>query len=77
MKNPTEGGHGARHDRFVQEFQHDSYKTIEDQPEGLVLSTTDTHLPRRIGEALKHAHRGELAVRYEKDEAFVRVTWTS
>ncbi|MGZ8383152.1 MAG: BCAM0308 family protein [Nitrospira sp.] len=164
MKNPTEGGHGARHDRFVQEYQHDSYKlpgklkeptvcttcgalyhkgrwtwgakpagaeeivcpaclriqdkypkgfltlkgsykddhreqvmgvihnteakekqehplarimTIGEQPEGLVLSTTDTHLPRRIGAALKHAHHGELAVHYEKNEEFVRVTWTS
>ena len=26
MSNPSEGGHGARHDRFVQEYQHDSYK---------------------------------------------------
>lgn len=25
---------------------------IETKPEGLVISTTDTHLPRRIGEAL-------------------------
>ena len=50
---------------------------IEDRPEGLVLSTTDTHLPRRIGEALKHAHHGELTVHYEKDEEFVRITWIS
>ena len=164
MHNPTEGGHGARRDRFVQEYQHDSYKmpgklkeptvcktcgalyhkgrwtwgarpagadeivcpaclriqdkypkgfvtlkgsfkdehrdqvmgvihntetkekqehplarimTIEHRPEGLVVSTTDTHLPRRIGEALKHAHQGELAIHYEKNEEFVRVTWTS
>jgi NMD protein affecting ribosome stability and mRNA decay len=34
--------------------------SIETKPEGLVISTTDTHLPRRIGEALKHAYRGEL-----------------
>ena len=158
----TESGHGARHDRFVQEYQHDSYKipgklkeptsckacgalyhkgrwtwgvkpagadeivcpaclriqdkypkglvtlkgsylehhrdevmgmirntevqekkehplarimSIENRPEGLVVATTDSHLPRRIGEALKHAHRGELTVQYEKDEEFVRVTW--
>jgi hypothetical protein len=50
--------------------------SIETKPEGLVISTTDTHLPRRIGEALKHAYRGELELHYDKDEDFVRVTWT-
>jgi len=49
---------------------------VERQPEGLVVSTTDTHLPRRIGEALKHAYHGELDVHYDHDEDFVRVTWT-
>jgi hypothetical protein len=38
--------------------------------EGLVISTTDTHLPRRIGEALKHAD-GRLELRYDNDEDFV------
>lgn len=50
--------------------------TIEEQREGLVISTTDTHLPRRIGEALKHAYHGELELHYDQDEDFVRVTWT-
>lgn len=49
---------------------------IDPQRVGLVISTTDTHLPRRIGEALKHAYQGELALHYDKDEDFVRVTWT-
>ena len=50
--------------------------SIEQQPEGVVVSTTDTHLPRRIGEALKHAYHGELTVHYDQDEDFVRVMWT-
>lgn len=50
--------------------------SIETRREGLVISTTDTHLPRRIGEALKHAYHGELKLHYDKDEDFVRVTWT-
>jgi hypothetical protein len=50
--------------------------SIEQQPEGVVVSTTNTHLPRRIGEALKHAYHGELTVHYDRDEDFVRVTWT-
>ena len=49
--------------------------SIENRPEGLEVSTTDSHLPRRIGEAVKQAHHGELTVHYEKDEQFVRVTW--
>ena len=28
-------------------------------------------------EALKHSHHGALDVQYDKDEEFVRVTWTS
>lgn len=163
MNKQTEGGHGARRDRFVEEYKHDSYKmpgklkeptvcttcgalyqkgrwtweakpadaepitcpaclriqdknpkgfvtlkgpyttqhrdqvmglihnteaqeknshpmarimTIEDRAEGLVVLTTDAHLPRRIGEALKHAHHGELEVQYDQDEEFVRIMWT-
>ena len=49
---------------------------IESQPECLVISTTDTHLPRRIGAELKHAYQGELELHYDQDEQFVRVTWT-
>ena len=50
---------------------------IESRPEGLVISTTDTHLPRRIGEALKHAYHGKLELHYDQGEQFVRVTWTN
>ncbi|UVT16120.1 MAG: ATPase [Nitrospira sp.] len=50
--------------------------SIDTTPEGLVISTTDTHLPRRIGEALKHAHHGELELHYDQGEEFVRVIWT-
>jgi len=40
-----------------------------------VISTTDTHLPQRIGEALHHAYQGELHLRYSKDQQFIRVLW--
>jgi hypothetical protein len=51
---------------------------IEDQaeaPKGLVITTTDPHLARRMGEALHHAHHGTLTFRYEKDEDLIRVNW--
>jgi hypothetical protein len=51
---------------------------IEDQteaPEGVVITTTDPHLARRIGEALHHAHRGTFACRYEENEDLLRANW--
>lgn len=50
--------------------------TIEDRAGDLVILTTDSHLPRRIGEALKHAHHGELDIQYDQDEDFIRIIWT-
>ena len=41
----------------------------------IVITTTDVHLPRRIGEALKDAHQGELDVRFGDNEYSVRVVW--
>jgi hypothetical protein len=49
---------------------------IEDRGENLIVSTTDSHLPRRIGEALQHAYHGELELQYNEDEDFIRVRWT-
>lgn len=49
---------------------------IEKQKDKVVISTTDSHLARRIGSALKDAHQGELDVRYNKAEDFVRVWWS-
>lgn len=45
------------------------------RPDGLDITTTDPHLPRRIGERLRHAYRGALDVRYG-EEGIVHVTWT-
>jgi hypothetical protein len=49
---------------------------MEEGPEGMVISTTDTHLPRRLGDALLHAHGGELDLQYPEEEQLVRVTWS-
>ena len=51
---------------------------IEDQakaPEGVVITTTDPHLARRIGEALHHAHQGTFTCRYEENEDLLRANW--
>jgi len=42
-----------------------------------MITTTDVHLPRRIGEAVHRAYRGDLDVKYSPDEYTVRVNWSS
>jgi hypothetical protein len=49
---------------------------IEEQPDEIVVTTTDIHLPRRIGEALFHAYEGDLDFAYEDEAYYLRVTWT-
>ena len=33
---------------------------IEDAPDGVVVTTTDVHLPQRIAKSLKHAYHGDF-----------------
>jgi hypothetical protein len=49
--------------------------SLEPQADGLLVTTTDTHLARRIGDALYDAYKGELKYRYSKDDRLLRVTW--
>jgi NMD protein affecting ribosome stability and mRNA decay len=48
---------------------------IEDQENGVVVTTTDIHLARGIGEALHHAYQGELEYHYNEQENLLRVVW--
>ena len=49
---------------------------VDEQAEDqLVITTTDIHLPRRIGEAVQRAFHGDLNVHYDQDNYFVRVDW--
>lgn len=49
---------------------------VEDQEEGLLLTTADMHLARAIGEAIHHAHHGELDFHYVEEDSRLRVTWS-
>jgi len=40
------------------------------------VTTTDIHVARRIGEALRGAFQGSLVMRYSPDEYLVRVNWS-
>ena len=49
--------------------------SIADVREGLQVATTDSHLARGIAEALHDAYKGDLKVRYSRDENLVRAVW--
>jgi NMD protein affecting ribosome stability and mRNA decay len=50
--------------------------SLERQAEALLVTTTDTHLARRIGDAMYDAYKGELKYRYSKGDRLLRVSWT-
>lgn len=57
--------------------EHPLQRIIEVKKEAAqtLITTTGTHLARRIGEALQHAWKGELEVKHSADEYVVRVSW--
>jgi NMD protein affecting ribosome stability and mRNA decay len=48
---------------------------IDAKRDGLEVTTTDSHLARGIAEALHGAYKGELKLRYSRDENLLRATW--
>lgn len=50
---------------------------VEEQKDGATLvTTTDIHLARGLGEALHHAYQGELEYHYNPEQNLLRVNWT-
>jgi NMD protein affecting ribosome stability and mRNA decay len=47
----------------------------EDEDGNIVVSCTDPHLARSLGEAIHHAYKGDLKLDYQKGEFFLRVHW--
>jgi hypothetical protein len=70
--------HLARHQEEQEKAEHPLHRImdIEEPDGGIVVRTTDIHLPRRIGEALRHAYRGDLEFHYEEGTYFIRVRWS-
>lgn len=48
---------------------------VEERADQVLLTTTDAHLARDIGEALRHAYHGALDLSYAAAENMVRVHW--
>jgi NMD protein affecting ribosome stability and mRNA decay len=49
---------------------------IKDVEGGILVTTTDTHLARRIAERIHDSCKGSLSLHYNKEESLVRATWT-
>jgi len=49
---------------------------IEKTKYSTVVTTTDTHLARGIGDALHHACQGELEYHYNAEQNLLRVNWS-
>ncbi len=49
-------------------------KIIEEE-DGVLVTITDLHLARRIGEAIHNAYQGSLEFDYPDDEKLIRVKW--
>ena len=65
----------SKEDREKAEHPLQRIMAIEDVREGLQVTTTDSHLARGIGEALHDAYKGDLKLRYSRDENLLRATW--
>lgn len=76
--NRTEILNLARNEEAREKKEHPLARImgIEERPEGTVITTTDAHLPRRIGEALHRAYDGDFSFHYDEGEQFVRARWT-
>jgi hypothetical protein len=69
--------HLIQHQEALERHQYPLHRImgIAEKSEQIAISTTDIHLPRRLGKALKRAYGGDLAVQHGEGGSFVRVHW--
>lgn len=48
---------------------------VDEQDDGVMVTTTDIHLARGLGEAVHHAYQGELEFHYNPEQNLLRVRW--
>jgi hypothetical protein len=76
-KHRKELVHLARNNELIENRDHPLNRIIkiEEHPDSIVITTTDIHLPRRIAEAVRHAYKGDLDLRYDEEGYFARAEW--
>jgi len=68
----------VRNEEAAEKQEHPLNRIISIDPSsdgGLSISTTDIHLPRRLGEALHRTYHGTLDMHFDEGGYFVRVDW--
>ena len=61
-----------------QKAQHPMKRLMQIEEEeggGVVITFTDLHLPRGVGEAIERAYEGDLDIQYTEGAGIVRVYW--
>ena len=48
---------------------------IRDADSQILITTTDVHLPRRIGKAIQAAWKGSLDIHFDEGGYFTRISW--
>lgn len=69
--------HLARNTEKLENGEHPLHRImgIAERDGEIEITTTDIHLPRRIGEAIDHAYNGTLDFHYDDEAYLLRVTW--
>jgi len=69
----------AHHQENAEKREHPLNRIIgvEEEDEAIIIKTTDIHLPRRIGAAVRRAFHGRLEEDFDPSGYLVRVTWTA
>lgn len=62
--------------RERQEHPLQRIMATEEKEGATLVTTTDIHLARGLGEALHHAYQGELEYHYNPEQNLLRVSWT-
>jgi NMD protein affecting ribosome stability and mRNA decay len=70
--------HLVRNHEAKEKAEHPLQRIISmvDSEDGIVVTTTDTHLARDIAQALHDAYKGELEFHYNKEENLLRAAWS-
>lgn len=50
---------------------------VEEKDDSVLVTTTDIHLARSIGDALHHAYQGALQYHYNPEQNLLRVEWVN
>jgi NMD protein affecting ribosome stability and mRNA decay len=67
----------ARHEAQIETAEHPLHRIMQIEPhaDGFLITTTDLHLARRIGEAVHRAYQGEMDFHYGEEGSILRVSW--